>query len=117
MSTPSRTPDPMPQHPPEVERFIEWQTHQYDVGYWTGGRIPPLYRADRPNRFGWALVVGGLMPLAAVLGGAAMADDRAAALGQMARSPEVLLVMLVAALGVASGVRLVRGPRRRAPRV
>jgi len=111
MSTPSQSPDPAPQHPPEVERFIEWQTHQYDAGYWTGGRIPPLYHADRPNRFGRALILGGLLPLAAVFGIAALEDDRGAALAQLARSPEVLLVVVVAVLGIVSGARLVRGPR------
>lgn len=111
MSTPSTAPDPTPQHPPEVERFIEWQTHQYDVGYWTGGRIPPLYRADRPNRFGWVLVVSGLLPLAAVLGDPLTADDRAAALASLARNPVVLMVVLVAALSVISGCRLLRGPK------
>lgn len=112
MSTPTRLPDAEPPHPPEVERFIEWQTHQYDVGYWTGGRIPPLFHADRPNRFGWVLVVGGLLPLVALLGVAASAGDRAAALAELARSPDMFLVGLVAVLAIVSGVRLVRGPRR-----
>ena len=30
---------------------------QYDPGHWLGGNIDPLYRARRPNRWGYCLYV------------------------------------------------------------
>jgi hypothetical protein len=44
--------------------FADWreiQDHQYDPGYWTGGRVHPLYRrGKRPNKYGWVLVILGM---------------------------------------------------------
>ena len=44
-----------------IERWQDWQAHQYVGGYYTGGRVPPFYRGPRPNRFGWTLVVSGAL--------------------------------------------------------
>lgn len=44
-----------------VERLIEWEKHRYDPGYYTGANIHPLIRGRRPNRYGYILMVGGLM--------------------------------------------------------
>jgi len=43
-----------------LNRFKEWQDHQYDPGYYTGGNIPPAYTNPRkPARLGWFLIIQG----------------------------------------------------------
>ena len=49
-----------------LERIREAQDHRYDPGYFTGGQIDPLLAAPRPNRYGWVLVVLGVLLLVAV---------------------------------------------------
>jgi hypothetical protein len=48
----SRPPDPFA----EIQ---EWQDHRYDPGYFLGGRIHPVLKSGRPNRYGWVLLVIG----------------------------------------------------------
>jgi hypothetical protein len=48
----SRPPDPFAD-------MREWQDHRYDPGYFLGGRIHPILKAGRPNRYGWVLLVIG----------------------------------------------------------
>ncbi|MBZ4647439.1 MAG: hypothetical protein JG777_2928 [Clostridia bacterium] len=44
-----------------INEFIEWQNHQYDPGYYTGGRIPPyIKKPERPKLFGWTLLIAGI---------------------------------------------------------
>jgi hypothetical protein len=91
--------------------FADWreaQDHRYDPGYWLGGRIDPLIRAshksNRPNKYGWVLLVSGFFTVATTvpsLGGGASASD-------------ILDSLLFLAFGVvliAAGVRMVQ-PRR-----
>ena len=42
----------------------EVQDHQYDPGYWTGGRVHPIYHAGRRNRYGWLLFASGIVTVA-----------------------------------------------------
>ena len=42
----------------------EWQDHRYDPGYFTGGRIHPILKGRRPNRYGWLLLASGLVGFA-----------------------------------------------------
>jgi len=54
----------MAKHHEENDPFKEWnevQDHRYDPGYWTGGRVHPVYRR-RPggNRYGWLLIPSGM---------------------------------------------------------
>jgi hypothetical protein len=44
-----------------VNDLAEWQDHQYGPYYYTGGRVPPFYKRPRPNKFGYGLVVAGLL--------------------------------------------------------
>ena len=44
-----------------IDRFIEWQEHQYDPGYWTRGRIPPFLLGKRPNKMGYTILVLGFL--------------------------------------------------------
>ena len=54
-------------HPPEMQRFLEWQEKQYLPGYYTGGRIPPIFFGKRPNKFGYLLMLTGSVTLVMVL--------------------------------------------------
>lgn len=41
-----------------IDKMIEWQEHQYDPGYYTGDRIPPVYtHPGRPAWLGWLFVI------------------------------------------------------------
>jgi hypothetical protein len=74
----------------------EWQDHMYDPGYFTGGRLPPLLKARRPNRHGWVLIVSSLFS-------AFFAAD-------FLRSGDIgpaLYVIFVAAVFLVAGVMLV----------
>jgi len=55
-------PDPAKQRDP-VAWAIEHDEHRYDPGYWTGGRIHPVLRAGRPNRYGFYLIIGSFLTL------------------------------------------------------
>jgi hypothetical protein len=82
----------------------EWQDHRYDPGYFTGGRIHPLYRASRPNRAGYVLLVFGGVSVAMLAIMVARGEE--ALVG-------ILTVGAFAALQIAAGLRLIRGPRHR----
>ncbi len=44
-----------------LDRLEEWQRHQYDPGYWAGGKIPPYQLGRRPNPIGWVYILTGIM--------------------------------------------------------
>ena len=56
-----------PIHPPEMQRFLEWQEKQYLPGHYTGGRMPPIFFGKRPNKFGYLLIATGSATLIMVL--------------------------------------------------
>lgn len=40
-----------------LNELKEWQEHQYDPGYYTGGRIPPMFtNSGKPDWLGWTFV-------------------------------------------------------------
>ncbi len=85
-----------------IERWQEWQAHQYVGGYYTGGRVPPFYHGPRPNRFGWGLVAGGtLAAIAAVAAG--LTATRPWSVGAVI---SVAVLGGVALLALAAGARL-----------
>jgi hypothetical protein len=43
------------------ERIREAQDHRYDPGYFVGGRIDPMLTGARPNRYGWVLLIMGIL--------------------------------------------------------
>ena len=92
-------------HAPKVRELIEVQDRQYDPGHWTGGRIDPLLRGRRPNRYGYVLLFNSLIGLG--LAAAGFSDQRwMMAFGGLA----------VAALFIVAGVKLLRGSRGAAKR-
>jgi len=45
-----------------LEEVREWQAHQYDPGYYTGGRMPPHVLHQSPSGvFGYYYIIGGLL--------------------------------------------------------
>ncbi|MDP4093857.1 MAG: hypothetical protein Q8920_10895 [Bacillota bacterium] len=57
-----------------IENLIDWEEHQYVAGYYTGGRLHPLYRnPGRPDMLGWIMVITsvlfGIMLILAVISG------------------------------------------------
>jgi hypothetical protein len=90
------------QEPDPFAEIREWQDHRLDPGYFTGGRIHPMYRSRKPNPWGWVLVViGGLSAVYAPL---AVSAGKPLFEGIWAGALAVLWIM--------AGVRLVRGPRK-----
>ncbi len=51
-----------------IDEFKEWQNHQYDPGYYTGGKIPPYIHKPRyPKIKGVLYIFGGLLILFVLL--------------------------------------------------
>jgi len=82
----------------------DWQDHRYDPGYFTGGNIHPILKARRPNKYGYVLILSGLLGF---LFSAFFGPDRL--------WTEVILQIAMALLLIAAGVKLVKGtnPRHR----
>ena len=95
---------------PAAAELEDWQDHQYDEGYYTGGRIPPFLRGTRPNPHGYALLaIGGclavIFAVLAVVGLLGLGD---LSLGTLIFGGAMSALILVA------GIRLLRKPRREA---
>jgi hypothetical protein len=88
-----------------VRDWAEWLDHQYDPGYYVGGRIPPLLRrTGRRSPYGYVLLAGGGLTLILVIlfilhGPGLSVPGTGVGLG-------------IAALEVGAGLRLARGRRR-----
>ena len=91
-------------HPSDYLKDLEeWQDHQYDRGYWTGGNIPPhLKYPHRP--LGIILVImGGFSSLAAAMG--VIADfSFTSAFGSS-------IGLLVGLLFLAAGIKIIRASK------
>ena len=83
----------------------EWQDHRYDPGYFLGGRIHPLIKAGRPNRYGWVLLAFGLLGFVLIF----LTPREDTAWWQYAGAAALLL------LYVTAGFKLLRGKKRPTP--
>jgi hypothetical protein len=75
----------------------EWQDHRLDPGHFTGGRIHPVLKARRPNRYGYVFLIGGLISIFF--------------LGGLVRSGQTWMILgtaLGATLNIAVGLTLLR---------
>ena len=72
----------------------EWQDHRYDPGYFTGGKIHPLLKGRRPNKYGYVLIVSALGLLVFAFFG---------------QWYEVILRVALALLLIVAGVKLAKG--------
>jgi hypothetical protein len=95
-------PDPADQKDP-VAWAVEHNEHRYDPGYWTGGRLHPVLRAGRSNRYGLYLLFGSFI----TLGVGAFAAS--AGMGGMVT---YLLFVVISAAELAAGWALLRRERR-----
>lgn len=93
-------------HPPEIQRFLEWQEKQYLPGYYTGGRIPPIFYGKRPNKLGYLLLLTGSATLIMV-GLALWPAFTAATLLEGSRP--LLITGLIGLLQLIAGWRLLQG--------
>ena len=90
------------QEPDPFREIREAQDHRLDPGYFTGGQFHPVYASRRPNRMGWVLIViGGSTALTFPW----MLFSQTPVIGMIA-------IGAMAALLLAAGIRLVRGPRK-----
>jgi hypothetical protein len=51
------------EEPEAVREWREWSDHQYNPGYWTGGKIPPFLKGKnrRLSRYAYVLVLMGFI--------------------------------------------------------
>lgn len=90
-----------------LERFLEWQEKQYVSGYYTGGRIPPIFYGKRPNKFAYLLLLTGGLTLVAV----SIAVWSAFTTGWPADPwTRILFPALLSALQILAGWRLLQRP-------
>ncbi|GEM_PF-2695006 len=93
-----------------IDTYEEWLEHQYDPGYYLGGRIPSYLLGKRPNKWGYApLTTGFLFSILFVV---------VFLVSRPTRFDLRLLIGCVAAGGfvalqLASGLILLRKPRER----
>lgn len=85
-----------------IREWAEWLDHQYDPGYYTGGRMPPFYRRSRrPSYFGYALVAtGSLFLIVILLGGP---PEGAASRLQFGVGAGIFVLQILAGLRLARG--------------
>jgi hypothetical protein len=95
-----------------IEEWIEYQDHIFDPGYWAG-RIPPGLLGKRPNKGGYLLVAAGTINLALLL---VPLLASAVASGTLRFDWSGVLAIGffggLSALLIASGIVLLRDPRR-----
>lgn len=55
-------------HHNSLKELIDWQNHQYDPGYYTGGNIPPyLKKKKSQKRLGWLFILFGNLLLVSLI--------------------------------------------------
>ncbi|HEX2062025.1 MAG TPA: hypothetical protein VHK90_14885, partial [Thermoanaerobaculia bacterium] len=81
------------------DTWNEVQDHRYDPGYWTGGRVHPIHRRRAGgNRYGWLLVLSGMVTIAFGASSLRSADWSLA---------PTILMLVVGLIMVVAGFRLV----------
>ncbi|MEQ8201417.1 MAG: hypothetical protein ABRQ24_08375 [Syntrophomonadaceae bacterium] len=91
-------------HPSDyLNDLEEWQDHQYDPGYWTGGNIPPYLKYPR-RPLGIILVVMGGFSLLGMAMGVIADFSFANAFGSS-------IGLLVGLLFLAAGIKIIRARR------
>jgi hypothetical protein len=79
----------------------EWQDHRLDPGHFTGGNVHPVLKSKRANKYGYLLLIGGLVGVFT--------------LGGLIRSGQTWLIgatALWAVVGIAAGTALIRRGHR-----
>lgn len=89
-----------------IQNLMEWQDHRYDPGHFTGGNIHPILKGRRPNKYGYFLILVGVLILLLVWLG-----SRATALDWYAAVIQIALAVLV----IVAGLKLLKKPGSRRP--
>jgi len=92
-----------------IEELKEWQEHQYDPGYYRGGRIHPFHKIPgNPRLYGIFMTFIGLMFLVVLIAAVSNAISNKDAL----RPQGIFYIVLNAGLVVvlfAAGIRRLKG--------
>ena len=101
-----------------IAALEEWHDHQYDPGHYIGGRLPPYLLGKRPNLFGCALLVNGVLLAGLILFGAVMGIAQGAS--PVPDSMPLLVAVPVSIFGVGIiavlilvGIKLLRKPSKK----
>lgn len=80
-----------------LEDMREWQAHQFDPGYYTGGRVPPILKKPaKPVILGVLFMLGGLATLTSIIIQTVQFSSNFENLGQyLITSIPILLIALV----------------------
>lgn len=80
-----------------LEDMIEWQAHQFDPGYYTGGRVPPILKHPaKPVILGVLFLLGSLAMLTSIIIQTVQFRSNFESLGQyLVTSIPTLLIALV----------------------
>lgn len=93
-------------NPDSFDSLTEWQDHQYQEGYYVGGRIPPLYQRTGSNKLGYGLIVSGLMFLTfAIAQVVIVIRDQAL---DMSFVISMIFLIGLGVLQLATGIRIIR---------
>jgi hypothetical protein len=95
-----------------IQEWVEYQDHVFVRGYWAG-RVPPILLGKRPNKVGYLILAAGTLTVlvvmlrileSVVVGGPLQLDS--------SNMVEIGCLAALSVLMIASGVALLRGPRR-----
>ena len=62
-SRPRKTRKKQEDHTDPIQRLTEWQEHLYNPGHFTGGNTNPLLTGSQPNKYGYVLILAGVIML------------------------------------------------------
>ncbi len=98
--------------PDAIEAWVEYQDQKFDRGYWAG-RVSPFWPGKRPNTAGYYLLAAGIFSVAALLL-AMLASAAVSGTLQLDWSGMLAIGFFggSGALSIASGVAVLRKPRR-----
>lgn len=80
-----------------LEEEIEWQNHQYDPGYWLGGRIP-RYLLRKNKKLGVIFIIIGTLTVLGILAADLWSVDLSGS----------ILPLIIGILTLAAGVQKVK---------
>lgn len=89
-----------------LERWQEWQRHQYDPGYYVGKLHPLFTNNRRPRLFGWFLVISASIFFVAAIAGTIISGNGWSSLSSL------LPVSIFLALYFLVGLRFLQKGRK-----
>src|SRR5437016_5885827 len=91
-----------------VQDYIEVQEHRYDPGHFTGGNLHPMLKSrKRPNRYGYVLVLVGVLFLSMAI--LALVKGDTSGLSTFEASAVTIIWGALALLLILAGFKLAKG--------